>query len=49
MKQKKKKIKIKKEEKFDSISCKKCEDEFGLNKEYIGVVTCPYCGEYVEG
>lgn len=27
----------------------KCKKEFGIDREYMGVVTCPYCGEYVEG
>ena len=27
----------------------KCNKEFGIDREYMGVVTCPYCGEYVEG
>ena len=26
-----------------------CKKEFGIDREYMGVVTCPYCGEYVEG
>ena len=29
--------------------CKKCKKIFGLDSDYIGVVTCPYCGVYVEG
>lgn len=29
--------------------CENCESFFGIDLEYMGVVTCPYCGEYVEG
>jgi len=31
------------------IVCKKCKKNFGADKNYIGVITCPYCGNYVEG
>ena len=31
------------------LKCPSCKKQFGIDKEYIGVVTCPYCGEYVEG
>jgi len=31
------------------LKCPHCSKEFGIDKEYIGIVTCPYCGEYVEG
>lgn len=37
------------EGKIVSIVCRKCKRNFGVNSEYIGVITCPYCGEYVEG
>ena len=40
-------------EKFYFVSTKlKCPHwgkYFGIEKEYIRVITCPYCGEYVEG
>jgi hypothetical protein len=29
--------------------CPNCSLEFGIIQDYIGVITCPYCGEYVEG
>lgn len=22
--------------------------KFGIDRKYIGVITCPYCGKYVE-
>ena len=25
------------------------EKEFGIDRESMGVITCPYCGKYVEG
>lgn len=31
------------------LKCPHCDKEFGIDKEYIGIVTCPYCGKYVEG
>lgn len=31
------------------LECRHCKKAFGINKEYIGIVTCPYCGKYVEG
>lgn len=31
------------------LKCPHCGKAFGIHKEYIGIVTCPYCGEYVEG
>jgi|GEM_PF-2250683 len=30
------------------MRCVKCKMRFGLDREYVGVVTCPYCGELVE-
>jgi len=30
------------------LKCIKCKMTFGLDSDYIGVVTCPYCGELVE-
>jgi hypothetical protein len=31
------------------LLCPHCEMKFGINIEYVGVVTCPYGGKYVEG
>ena len=31
------------------LKCPHCGKNFGIDREYMGVVTCPYCGEYVEG
>ncbi|MEW6609077.1 MAG: hypothetical protein AB1414_16810, partial [bacterium] len=31
------------------LKCPHCRREFGIDREYIGIVTCPYCGKYVEG
>jgi len=31
------------------LKCSHCNKEFGIDKEYIGIITCPYCGKYVEG
>ncbi len=31
------------------IVCEKCKLTFGVDSKYLGVITCPYCGEYVEG
>ncbi|MBU1423124.1 MAG: hydrogenase maturation nickel metallochaperone HypA [Bacteroidetes bacterium] len=31
------------------LKCPHCNKEFGIDKEFIGIVTCPYCGKYVEG
>lgn len=43
-------IKNKKEiSKMEDIKYKKCKLKFGIDIGYIGIVTCPYCGEYVEG
>jgi len=49
-------MKVKKERKTNiktieivKIACKKCKKNFGVDKNFIGVITCPYCGEYVEG
>lgn len=43
---------FKDEKKYRQISeiiCHNCEIPFSIDKDYIGIVTCPYCGEYVEG
>ncbi len=47
----KKQTKNKKEVEVAIISClnKECKGKFGVDVDYIGIVTCPYCGEYVEG
>ncbi len=45
-----KQVKSKKENfKTENIECLKCKQKFGVDVDYIGVITCPYCGEYVEG
>lgn len=31
------------------IACKKCKRDFGVERYFEGIITCPYCGEYVEG
>ena len=31
------------------LNCPHCERAFGIDKEYMGVVICPYCGKYIEG
>ncbi|HEY4524530.1 MAG TPA: hypothetical protein VJL36_02120 [Candidatus Paceibacterota bacterium] len=31
------------------IVCKKCKKNFGVDKNYIGIINCPYCQAYVEG
>ena len=31
------------------LKCPHCNKEFGIDREYIGIITCPYCGRYVEG
>ena len=31
------------------LKCYHCKKYFGIDREYMGIVTCPYCGEYVEG
>lgn len=32
-----------------TLKCNHCKTHFGIESQYIGVVTCPYCGEYLEG
>ena len=31
------------------LKCLHCNKEFGIEREYMGIITCPYCGKYVEG
>ncbi len=31
------------------LKCQKCKFNFGVERLFIGVITCPYCGEYIEG
>ena len=31
------------------LKCPYCGKDFGIDKEYTGVITCSHCGEYVEG
>ena len=37
------------QDKLVTITCGKCKLKFGIGKTYLGVITCPYCGCYVEG
>lgn len=48
---KKNMIKILRKDYFvgDKLKCKSCDTFFGIELEYMGVITCPYCSEYVEG
>ncbi len=36
-------------QKIENIKCLDCKRKFGIDIEYIGIITCPYCGKYVEG
>ncbi|MCX7001623.1 MAG: hypothetical protein NT106_15230 [Candidatus Sumerlaeota bacterium] len=31
------------------LVCPECNNEFAILRDFVGVITCPYCGEYVEG
>ncbi|PKM92909.1 MAG: hypothetical protein CVU80_00935 [Elusimicrobia bacterium HGW-Elusimicrobia-4] len=31
------------------LKCPHCKEKFGIEIDYMGVITCPYCGGYVEG
>jgi len=31
------------------VRCYECDHDFGLELDYMGIITCPYCGKYVEG
>ncbi len=44
-------LKILKKDYFvgDKLECGGCGTTFGIEFEYMGVITCPYCSEYVEG
>ena len=48
-----KKLKILDKEDFyfvdAKLKCSHCNKEFGIDREHIGIITCPYCGKYVEG
>lgn len=35
--------------KIETIKCPHCGRKFGVDKDYIGIITCPYCGNYIEG
>lgn len=35
--------------KLVKLKCKACKYVFGIDEQYMGVITCPYCAEYVEG
>lgn len=49
MKSNKTKLNSNKKGNLASVKCKKCRKEFAINKNFIGVITCPYCGNHVEG
>jgi len=34
--------------KFYILYCNECDEEFAVDKEFLGIVTCPYCGGEVE-
>jgi hypothetical protein len=34
---------------LDKIKCQSCKLFFAIDNEYVGIITCPYCGKYVEG
>ena len=36
-------------ENYYKLKCPKCKEIFGVAGDFCGVVTCPYCSEYVEG
>lgn len=38
-----------KHEYFATLYCKSCKLHFNVIKDYGNVITCPYCGDYVEG
>lgn len=40
---------MEKELEFSVLECKKCGEKFQVNNDFMGIITCPYCGEYVEG
>jgi transcription initiation factor IIE alpha subunit len=48
-----KKLKFLDNEKFyfigAKLKCPHCKKKFGIDKNYLGVITCPYCGKYIEG
>jgi PHP family Zn ribbon phosphoesterase len=31
------------------LRCLRCRKSFGIENDYMGVITCPYCGEHIEG
>lgn len=35
--------------KIAKIKCNCCLNIFGIVDDYLGIITCPYCNEYVEG
>lgn len=32
-----------------TLSCKSCKHSFKVESNYSGIVTCPYCSDYVDG
>lgn len=37
------------DKKFSLLNCSGCNEEFKVDNEFVGVITCPYCGTYIEG
>ena len=40
---------LKPEDVITMLECPKCKERFGVQESWVGVITCPYCSEYVEG
>lgn len=34
---------------LEKLECLKCKRKFGIEIDYMGIITCPYCDEYIEG
>ena len=34
---------------FSLLKCDGCQSLFYVIDSYSGVITCPYCGDYIEG
>ena len=37
------------EDDYTELTCPECGEVFWVANDYNGVITCPYCGDYVEG
>lgn len=40
---------IKVMDKWNKLYCESCKHRFKVKKEFKGIITCPYCGDYVDG